>query len=110
MAITTVDLAYHFVDRLAAESDDLRDALFELKTLQSYAEAVKIKLLTDAKKDLPISPAKGEPMPKTIEYYQRCMVTDQELILNMERELSNYKQVVNKLEQKVAQLRSSKDE
>lgn len=46
-----------------------------------------------------ISPAKGEPMPQTREYWEKRAMLDQELILEQKSEISKLKHRVNKLEQ-----------
>ena len=47
----------------------------------------------------PITPAKGEPMPRTLEHYQANAERDQELILEQRAEIGRLKQKINKLEQ-----------
>lgn len=51
---------------------------------------------------LPISPARGEPMPRTIEHYQANALRDQELILEMKGEISALKHKNNQLTQKLS--------
>ena len=46
------------------------------------------------------TPAKGEPMPRTIEHYQANALRDQELILEQRDEIAKLKQKINKLEQR----------
>jgi HAMP domain-containing protein len=50
----------------------------------------------------PITPARGEPMPRTIEHYIKRGDMDQELILKMKDEISRLKAKVNKLEQRIS--------
>lgn len=47
-----------------------------------------------------ITPPKGEPMPRTVEYYQANAIRDQELIMGQKDEISRLKMRINKLEQK----------
>ena len=49
----------------------------------------------------PITPAKGLPMPRTVEHYQANADRDQELILEMKDEIGRKNQRINKLEQKL---------
>jgi len=51
-------------------------------------------------KRLPLTPAKGEPMPRTVEHYQANAERDQELILEQRDEIGRLKQKLNKLQQK----------
>jgi len=48
-----------------------------------------------------VTPAKGEPMPKTIEHYQANALRDQELILEQKDEIAKQSQTINKLRQKL---------
>lgn len=48
-----------------------------------------------------VTPAKGEPMPRTVEYYKANAIRDQELILAMKAQISRLKQKINKLKQTV---------
>lgn len=50
--------------------------------------------------DYPTTPAKGEPMPKTKEYFYKMLAMDQELILEMKDEISKLKMTINRLRQK----------
>ncbi len=47
-----------------------------------------------------ITPAKGEPMPQTLEYYRAMAQRDLELIMEQKEEISRLKQRINKLEQR----------
>jgi hypothetical protein len=62
---------------------------------KNYQTVKRIKSLYRAP-----TPAKGEPMPKTIEYYIKRGDMDQELIMEQKEEISRLKQTVNKLRQK----------
>jgi hypothetical protein len=48
----------------------------------------------------PATPAKGEPMPQTQEYWLKRAMMDQELILEQRDEIEKLKQKVNQLGQK----------
>ena len=48
-----------------------------------------------------ITPAKGEPMPRTIEYYIKRGDMDQELIMEMKEEISRLRRNVDKLRKKL---------
>jgi len=48
----------------------------------------------------PLTPAKGLPMPRTVEHYQANADRDQELILEQRVEISKLKSRVNKLQQR----------
>ena len=50
--------------------------------------------------DKVMTPARGEPMPRTVEYYQANAIRDQELIMEQKDEISRLKMKVNKLEQR----------
>jgi len=50
---------------------------------------------------LPVTPEKGEPMPKTIEQYMCNAIRDQELILEQKDEIAKMSQTINKLRQKM---------
>lgn len=47
-----------------------------------------------------LTPARGEPMPRTIEYYIARGERDQELILEMKEEISKLRQKLNSERQK----------
>ena len=47
-----------------------------------------------------ITPAKGEPMPQTLEYLRALSARDLELIMEQKDEISRLKQRINKLEQR----------
>ena len=47
-----------------------------------------------------LTPAKGEPMPRTVEHYQANAERDQELILEQRDEIGRLKQRINKMEQR----------
>ena len=49
----------------------------------------------------PPTPARGEAMPQTREYWEKRAETDQELILSQRDEISGLKRKINKLEQKL---------
>ena len=46
------------------------------------------------------TPAKGEPMPRTVEHYKANAIRDHELILEQRDEIARLKQKINKLEQR----------
>ena len=48
---------------------------------------------------LPATPARGEPMPKTIEHYMCNAIRDQEMILEQKEEIAKMSQTINKLRQ-----------
>jgi hypothetical protein len=47
----------------------------------------------------PLTPAKGEPMPQTREYWEKRAESDQELLLQQRDYIIKLKQKINKLEQ-----------
>ena len=49
---------------------------------------------------VPVTPAKGEPMPKTTEQFYKILAMDQELILEQKSEIEKLKMTINKLRQK----------
>jgi len=48
-----------------------------------------------------LTPARGEPMPKTIEHYQANALRDQELIMEQKDEIAKQSQTINDLRQKL---------
>jgi hypothetical protein len=56
----------------------------------------------------PITPAKNEPMPQTIEYYIKRGAMDLELIMEMKEEISRLKQNNEKLRVKLNCFKSGK--
>ena len=48
----------------------------------------------------PLTPPKGQAMPRTVEHYQANAIRDQELILEQKAEISKLKVKINKLEQR----------
>jgi len=48
----------------------------------------------------PLTPAKGLPMPRTVEHYQANAIRDQELILEQRDEIGRLKMKINRLQQK----------
>ena len=67
-------------------------AVEAIESLESRIQELEVK---------PITPARGEPMPKTIEYYQKRGDADQKLILQYEEDIAHYKRTVNNLRQKL---------
>jgi hypothetical protein len=59
--------------------------------------------LLDAGSDgrYPPTPAKGDPMPQTREYWEKRAAMDQELIIEQKEEISRLKHQANNLSQKV---------
>jgi len=51
-------------------------------------------------KNRPRTPARGDPMPQTREYWEKRAMDDQDVILAQRDEISRLKQKINKLEQK----------
>jgi hypothetical protein len=49
---------------------------------------------------VPIPPARGEAMPKTIDHYKANAIRDMELIMEQKAEIEKLKQTVNQLRQK----------
>ena len=47
----------------------------------------------------PLTPPRGQAMPRTVEYYQANAIRDQELIMEQKAEISKLKVKINKLEQ-----------
>jgi hypothetical protein len=62
--------------------------------------------LLDAGSDgrYPPTPAKGDPMPQTREYWEKRAAMDQELIIEQKEEISRLKHQANNLSQKVKSL------
>lgn len=54
----------------------------------------------------PLTPAKGDPMPQTREYWEKRADMDQALILKQRDEIGRLKYKVNQLEQKVKKLKT----
>ena len=52
----------------------------------------------------PLTPAKGLPMPRTIEHYQANAARDQELILEQREELGRLKAKIIKRDQRIMKL------
>jgi len=52
-----------------------------------------------------ITPARGLPMPRTVEYYQANAIRDQELILSQRDQLERADLTINQLRQNIAQLK-----
>jgi hypothetical protein len=75
----------------------------QFKTLEEAKEAA------DKMVSHPLTPAKGQPMPRTIEYYIKRGDMDQELIMEQKEEISRLKQKVNNLRQRIISLRSERD-
>ena len=48
----------------------------------------------------PLTPPKGQAMPRTVEHYQANAIRDQELIMEQKAEISKLKVKINKLEQR----------
>ncbi len=53
----------------------------------------------------PLTPAKGEPMPQTREYWEKRAQMDQEIILEQKAEIGKLNAKVNKLQQQIARTR-----
>ena len=51
--------------------------------------------------DMTETPVKGEPMPKTIEHYQKVLAMDDELIHEQRLEISRLKMTINQLRQRI---------
>ena len=76
--------------------EDCKDAA---KKVRSYLRRRNMREF-GPKKGLPLTPAKGLPMPRTVEHYPANALRDQELILEQRAEIGRLKQRINKLEQR----------
>lgn len=59
-----------------------------------------LRQVTGRKIKHPMTPARGESMPQTQEYWEKRADMDQELILEQRDEINKLKQKINKLEQR----------
>ncbi len=93
---------------LSTVIEDVIAKIFSEIVCHTRDEAQRVKEAAEIIRDMteglclrPITPARGEPMPQTVEACQSVMERDAELILEMKAEISKLKQKVNTLSQKI---------
>lgn len=70
-----------------------------------YAEGKRRLLVSQNRDKAPLTPARGEPMPQTREYWEKRAQMDQELIFDQKEEISALKQQNYKYYVKLKKLR-----
>lgn len=89
--------------------DDIIQAVHELSFSTGVTDSVTtlIRRMTDGYCLRPISPARGEPMPQTVEACQAVMERDSELILEQAATIRTLTNQATKLSKKLAVARKS---